>query len=118
MFRSKLMPMAMASMLAISAVGAGVAAAKSKEIGEQNEISAVLNAKTSLAQAIAAAEQHTGGKAVGAGIQDQDGALAYEIEIANGDTVQQVLVELDSGKVIKVMASETNRKEGHEQDED
>ena len=118
MFRSKLVPIAMASLLAISAVGTSVAAAKSKEIGEQGEISAVLNAKTSLARAIAAAEHETGGKAINAGIQEQDGALAYEVEIAKGNAVQRVLVDLDSGKVTKVMASKANHEEGREQDED
>ena len=114
MFRSKLIPIAVASVL----IGAGVAMAKSKEIGEQKEISTVLNAKTSLAQAIAAAEQQTGGKAINGGIQEQDGALAYEIEIAKGSVVQRVLVDLDSGKVIKVMASKVNHEEDREQDKD
>jgi uncharacterized membrane protein YkoI len=85
------------------------------EMGEQQELNAVTNAKTSLSQAIAAAEQETGGKAVGSGIENQDGSVAYEVEIAKGTSLQKVLVDLDSGKVIKVTAAGGDEADEHEE---
>jgi uncharacterized membrane protein YkoI len=88
------------------------------ETDQQDELSAVTSAKTSLSQAIAAAEQETGGKAVDTGLENQDGVMAYEIEIAKGNTLQRVLIDLDSGKVIKVMAGDANHEDGENENHD
>jgi uncharacterized membrane protein YkoI len=92
---------------------AAFAGAGEKEVDEQQEITAVLNAKTSLAQAIAAAEQHTGSKAIDTGLENQDGNIAYEVTVAKGTTVQEVLVDLNTGTILKVMTSGSE-----DQDED
>jgi len=110
MFRSKIFPATLVAVLTLAGTGAAFADNNGKETDEQHELSAVTNAKTSLSQATAAAEQETGGKAVGTGLENQEGPLAYEIEIAKGNTLQKVLVDLDSGKVIKVTAANA----GHE----
>lgn len=119
MLRSKLLPAAMIAVMAIAGTGAAFAANGSKRHhdeakDEQAEITAILNAKTSLVQAIAAAEKQTGGKAVETGLENENGVMAYEIEVANGTTVQKVLVDLDSGQVTKVAAADT----GHEEEDD
>lgn len=114
MLLSRIIPAGFVSVLAL---GGGTAALAEDNGQETNhELSAVTNAKTSLSQAIAAAEQETGGKAVGAGLENQDGSMAYEIEIAKG-SLQEVLVDLDSGKVIKVMAASAGDDEADEQNE-
>lgn len=120
MLRSKLLPAAMAAALALGST-AGIAFAannnhgRSGEPEEAQEAAAVINAKTSLAQAIASAEQQTGGKAIETGLENQDGVMLFEIEIAKGNTVQTVLVDSRTGKVVKVMSADT---ENGEQDED
>jgi hypothetical protein len=44
--------------------------------------------------------------------------MAYEVKIAKGDTLQNVLVDLASGKVIKVTAADANHEGGGENDEE
>jgi uncharacterized membrane protein YkoI len=113
MLRSKFIPAAMIAVMAVAGSGAAFAASGSKRHheeakNEQVEIDAILKAKTSLAQAIATAEQQTGGKAIETGLENEDGVMAYEIEVANGTTVQKVLVDLDSGQVTKVVAADAD----------
>jgi uncharacterized membrane protein YkoI len=122
MFRSKLVPAAMVAVMAIAGAGSAFAANDShrnreESKNEQAEIGAIMNAKTSLAQAIAAAERQTGGKAVETGLDNQNGVMAYEVLVANGTTVQKVLVDLDSGQVTKVAAGRLDH-EDHEEDDD
>jgi uncharacterized membrane protein YkoI len=118
MLRSKIIPAAMAAIIAIGGTAAAVSANAATENERQQEINAVLKAKTSLTQAIAAAERETGGKAVETGLENQDGVMAYEVKIAKGDTLQNVLVDLASGKVIKVTAADANHEGGGENDEE
>jgi uncharacterized membrane protein YkoI len=106
MLRSKFIPAAMVAVFAVTGAGAAFADGGShRERGRdraknaQAEITAVLNAKTSLVQAIAAAEKQTGGKAVETGVAHRNGVAAYLIETADGTTVKKVLVDLDSGQV-------------------
>ena len=70
--------------------GAAFAGNGDGEISPQKEIDAVLGAKTSTSQAIAAAEQATGGKAFSAGIDDKDGVLTYEVKTAKTGALQMV----------------------------
>ena len=103
----------------VTLAGASAAfAGERNETDQQSELNAVTNAKTSLSQAIAAAEQETGGKAIGTGLENQDGVMAYEIEIAKGNTLQRVLVDSDSGKIIKVMAADADDENGEQKDHD
>lgn len=97
---------------------AGAGAALAGENDQQSELNAVTNAKTSLSQAIAAAEQETGGKAVETGLENQDGVMAYEIKVAKGNTLQKVLVDADSGKVTKVMAADAGDENAEHEDQD
>jgi uncharacterized membrane protein YkoI len=97
---------------------AGAGAALAGENDQQSELNAVTNAKTSLSQAIAAAEQEIGGKAIETGLENQDGVMAYEIKIAKGNTLQRVLVDADSGKITKVMAADDDHENGEHEDQD
>jgi uncharacterized iron-regulated membrane protein len=97
---------------------AGAGAALAGENDQQSELNAVTNAKTSLSQAIAAAEQETGGKAVETGLENQDGVMAYEIKVAKGNTLQRVLVDADSGKVTQVMAADAGDENAEHEDQD
>ena len=57
------------------------------------------NARTSLKQAVVAAEQKAGGKAVEAEVEREASAVRYEITVANGDRTQTVKVDAN-GQVI------------------
>ncbi len=72
-----------------------------------------------MAQAIAAAEQQTGGKAVGSGIEDQDGAVFLEVQVLKDNRRQKVLVDPQSGQVVKtVMADNDENENGHENEDE
>jgi uncharacterized membrane protein YkoI len=114
---SKVIPATMVAVITLVGVGAAFAGSRAKETDEQDELRVVTNAKTSLSQAIAAAEQETGGKAVETGIENHDGVfIAYEVRIAKGNTLQKVLVDLDTGKVIKVVPSNCDDQEDEDND--
>jgi uncharacterized membrane protein YkoI len=74
MLRSKIISAAVAVTVALGSTVV-FAANGAKQDDERQEAAAVLNAKTSLAQAIAAAEQHTGGKAIDSGIENRNGKV-------------------------------------------
>ncbi len=118
MFGSKILSVTMAAAVILGGACAAFAANNDGESNDRDEISATVNAKTSLTQAIAAAEQETGGKAIDAGVENQDGAMAYEVEVIKDNTVHKVLVALDTGKVIKVMPADTEHGEDGEHESD
>jgi len=101
----------MVAVITLGGAGLALAGSGERETDGRQEISAVLNAKTSLVQAIAIAEQKIGGKAVETGFENRDGAMAYEVKVAKGTGVQTVLVALDTGKIITVTAVRTDRDE-------
>lgn len=99
MSRSKIVPMALATVIAVG--GATAALAKSGERESRQEIGAVLQARTTAAQAIAAAERQTGGRALGIGIAREGTAHVYAVRTLNGDAVATVLVNPATGEVMR-----------------
>lgn len=63
------------------------------------EISALKRAKTTLSDAVKAAERKTGGKAIDAGLEAAGGKVAYEIETVRNGALRRVRVDPQSGKV-------------------
>ena len=99
MFRTKLIPATMAAVIALGT--AGVAFASSGEHENSKVISAVLNAKPSISQAIAAAEKQTGGRAMKADVEHEKGAYLYEIKTVSKEKVSEVFVDPASGKITR-----------------
>lgn len=64
---------------------------------EKKELTGIADAKTSMLDAIKAAEKEGGGKAIDAGIEDRDGKLWYQIAIVKAGAVQPVLVDPATG---------------------
>jgi len=89
----------MAALFALSASGAALAAAGEGESGQ--EIAAVLKAKISVVQAIATAEQQTGGRAMKIDVEKKNGAYLYEVKTVSKDRVVEVFVDPVSGQVIR-----------------
>jgi uncharacterized membrane protein YkoI len=67
--------------------------------------------ETTLAAAIASAEQATGGKAIEAGLDDEDGKALYEVELAAAATIQKAYIDAATGNVVKTAAGEDNGEE-------
>ena len=116
MKRTKLLNVAIAGVLAASTLG--VAYAKNNET-RTNEAAVIANAKVTLAQAIATAEQQIGGKAVGTGIEEQHGSVAFEVEVLKDGQKHKVLVDPQTGQIVKTAMADTEQNEnGRENDDD
>ncbi len=120
MIRRKLLTAALAGVIASGAIGGSVAAYARDNEQATDDAAIMANAKVTMAQAIATAEQQVGGRAVGTGIEDQDGTVYIEVQVALKDgTRQKVLIDPQSGKVVKTVTAENERNEnGHEGDDD
>lgn len=118
MVRSNIILTTMVALITLAGVGAAFAGENGNETDQRSELNAVTNAKTSLSQAIAAAEQETCGNAVDASLENQDGVMAYEVEIAKGNTLQRVLVEPDSGKIIRVTVADADDENAQHENHD
>ena len=95
--------------IAVILIGAGSALAKDKET---NEAQFIASAKVTIAQAIDAAEKATGGKATSAGIEDENGAASFEVTVIANGAEHKVLVDPQSGKVLKTAAADTMHEAG------
>ena len=116
MTRNKVLAAIMAGVIATGSAGvAGLAYAKERRDAPTNEASIVANAKVTMAQAIAAAEQQVGGTAVGTGIEDQDGNVFFEVDVLKDSAKHKVLIDTQTGKVVKVVANNSNDDE-HDDD--
>ncbi len=88
--------LAVAALLAAGAV-AGTAIAADNE---DQEATALQGAKVSLTQAIATAEQQTGGKAYDAGVDAKGGQARIVVETNGPSGVQTVSIDAQSGQVV------------------
>lgn len=86
----------------LMAVGAitGLGLSTAALANDAEELKALSEAKISLTQAIAAAEQHQGGQAYEASIDDDSFKPEYEVNIAREGTAYKVRVDGVSGEVI------------------
>ena len=99
--------MARSHLLAVAtivALGGAAGIAQAGDKPDSAEMAKLMAAKTSLTQAIAIAEKETGGKAIGADFDNQDGAFSLEIEVLKDNAVSKVIIDADTGKVVKVAA--------------
>ncbi len=78
-----------------------------------DEMAEIAAAPTTLGAAIHAAKAKTGARAVEARVRDVEGIVFYRIEVAKGQTVNEVTVD-SAGKVVRVSAAE----EDEDRDED
>ncbi|MBL27885.1 MAG: hypothetical protein CMM50_10105 [Rhodospirillaceae bacterium] len=71
-----------------------------------NELAGLLKLPTTLSDAIATAEQDIGGKAIEAGIDDENAVPLFEIEVAKNNTIKRVYVDGTSGEIAAGPADE------------
>lgn len=93
------MSMVPAALAGLVLAGSATAATMPATNGHAPEAAAVDTMKVSLTQAIATAEQHTGGKAYDAGV-DTDHGTTIVVETNGPKGVQTVTVDANSGKVL------------------
>lgn len=88
--------------LALSLLAAGGAWASGARAGDddRSDSAAIAQARISLADAAQAAERHGGGRAYEAGIEEEHGALFYEVEVAGASgAAQEVRIDAQTGAV-------------------
>jgi uncharacterized membrane protein YkoI len=108
MKRKILVPAAAAALSAL-AVGAGYAA------NGENDALAVTGAKIDLAKAVAAAEQHVGGKASKGEYERHKGQWVFDIEVVKDRKVMDVKVDAGSGKVISATEDKADQDDDHDE---
>lgn len=103
------------TIFAMMVAGSAVSLAQATETKEKevNELQLFSQAKISLQDAIKAAEQKTGGKAMEAELNDESAAVQFEVEIVKNGKVHEVIVDGKTGQVLKV-SLEDEAKEGAE----
>ena len=100
----------------LTAVALGTAYA---ENSMENDARTLQQAKISLTQAIAIAEQHVGGKAIRAELEDENGTLVYGVEVGSGVQTTDVKVGMSDGKILSAQADhEGEDREDQEQEDD
>ncbi|MFA5914917.1 MAG: PepSY domain-containing protein [Burkholderiales bacterium] len=70
----------------------------------ENDALVISAAKIDLGQAVAAAEQHVGGKASRAEFERHQGQWVFDVEVVKGKSVMDVKVDAVNGKVIAANA--------------
>ncbi|MHB1217664.1 MAG: PepSY domain-containing protein [Alphaproteobacteria bacterium] len=95
----KIIPAALAALIALGGTSVAFAATGEHENGQ--EIAAVLGAKTSLSQAIATAEQQNGGRAMKIGVEEKKGAYLYEVKVLSKNKVTEMFIDSATGQVVK-----------------
>lgn len=93
---------AIVALVIAAGMAANVAQASDSKEKDAKELQLFSQAKISLTEAIKAAEQKTGGKAMEAEIDDESGAVQFEIEVAKDDKIHKVMVDGKTGNVLKV----------------
>jgi uncharacterized membrane protein YkoI len=108
MKRKLLVPAAAAALAALVA-GAGYAA------NGENDALAIAGAKIDLAKAVAAAEQHVGGKASKAEYERHKDQWVFDIEVVKDKKVMDVKVDAASGKVISATEDKADQDDDHDE---
>jgi hypothetical protein len=97
--RDKLFATVAAGLFAIAGIGSGALA--QGNVRQSDEGAATANAKITVMQAIAAAEQQTGGRAVETDTKTRNGIAVFEVEIVKDNQKHKVIVDAQSGQVIR-----------------
>lgn len=101
------------SLLAIAVVAAGTAAYAATGSMDNDAIT-IANAKTSLAQAVTVAEQHSSGKAIRAEYEQSKQGWVYDVEVVSGVKIFDVRVDADKGTVISSAEDKADRDDDHD----
>ncbi|MDP1773978.1 MAG: PepSY domain-containing protein [Methylobacter sp.] len=113
---NKFMMPLLATVIMVS-TAVNVAQASDSKEKDAKELQLFSQAKISLSEAIKVAEQKVGGKAMEAEIDDEASSVQFEIEVVKEGKVHNVLVNGNTGKVLKVSLSDESN-EGAENEKE
>jgi uncharacterized membrane protein YkoI len=86
----------------------------SSQAEETNDAAILAKAGVSLSEAISAAEQSAGGKAVKAELEKSKGGLAYDVEVVAGNKVVDVKVDPANAKVLRTDEDKADQDDGED----
>ena len=93
----RMLPAALAVAVAVGAAG-GIAQAQGRD-QDSRDAAALAGMRVTLQQAIATAEGQAGGRAIGADVSQEQGAIRISVEVAGPQGVKTVLVDGVTGQV-------------------
>lgn len=96
-YNKHILPAALAALVATGAAGGFAFAEERGDAGQ--DAAALADAKVTLQQAIATAEQQANGRAVGADIKHERGTARIEVGVTGPQGVETVLVDAQTGRV-------------------
>ncbi len=105
------------ALAAAALLGLGAAAYAAQNHAD-NDAHAILNTKLSLVQAIGAAEQHAGGRAIRAELENENGRIVYGVEVVGQNQVTDVKVDANNGQIVSAQADKADANESAEGAED
>ena len=100
------------------ATAGGVAYAAQAGVHHNDARVDLANAKIPIGQAIATAEQHAGGRANRAELENENGRLVYGVEVADNSKTTDVKVDATDGRVVSAQADQADQKSEEERDDD
>lgn len=115
MKRNILIPALM--MAAGVATAGGLVYAKQSGVTQNDAMADLANAKISLVQAVTTAELHAGGRASRAELENENGRLVYDVEVADAAQTMDVKVDATDGRVVSARADQADHDSGKRQDE-
>ena len=108
---------ALFTMAIMTATAANVVLAAESKDKEAKELKLFGEAKISLCEAIKAAEQKVGGKAMEAELDDESETVQFEIEVLKDGKIHEVLVDGKTGKVLKVSLEDESKESTEDEKE-
>jgi uncharacterized membrane protein YkoI len=95
---------------------------KSASQQDRAALTRLASSRTTLAQAVQVAERQGAGKAVAAGLEDEeehkDGAKVYEVDVAANGAVQRVWVDMANGQVVASPSADKEHEHHDDGEED
>lgn len=100
--------------LVLTSAAAGVSVYAARQSG--NDARTIPNARFSLSQAVATAEQHVGGTASKAEVEQHAGKAVYDVEVVKGPQVFDVKISPEQGTVIASTEDKADHDDHDQQD--
>ncbi len=100
---------ALFTMIITAGTVANVAQAAESKDNKVKELQLFSKARISLSEAIKAAELKTGGKAIEAELDDESKTVQFEIEIVKEGKIHEVIVDGETGHVLKVSLDDESK---------
>lgn len=84
---------------------------------DPNDALSIMRAKIGMTQAVAAAEEHAGGKAARAEFERHNGQWVFDVEVVKGNQVMDVKVDPTTGRILSAATDKADRDGEHDRED-